>query len=232
MTRILLALLVLLLPAAAVAQEVAISDRREADGTLTLSHEVVVAAPAAEVWAAISTPEGWRTWAVPVSWSGRRSHSIESELQAGRAARRSDASSASISSPRPARPAARLPHDQAPAGFPHFDIYARVTSFFELEPVDAAHTRVRLTGTRLCRRRGRPAAARLLPRRQPGLARAAARPLRQRPDRLGGAALEKSDCHSFRHFQTSRDRLRLLRAASRAAPARAATGRRCAIRGT
>ena len=51
--------LLLLAPAMAHAQDVTIADRREADGTLTLSHEVVVAAPAAEIWTAISTPEGW-----------------------------------------------------------------------------------------------------------------------------------------------------------------------------
>jgi hypothetical protein len=35
---------------------------------------------------------------------------------------------------------------RAPQGFPHFETYARVTVFVELESVDATHTRVRLTG--------------------------------------------------------------------------------------
>jgi uncharacterized protein YndB with AHSA1/START domain len=146
MTRILLAFLFLVLPAAATAQEVTVSDRREADGTLTLSHEVVVAAPAAEIWAAISTPEGWRTWAVPVSWTAADDpDSIESSYDPAA---------------RPGDPTiirqhflARLPGrllvfrtTRAPQGFPHFDVYARVTSFFEIEPVDAGHSRVRLTG--------------------------------------------------------------------------------------
>ena len=147
MTRFLLALLFLLMPSAAAARDVAISDRREADGTLTLSHEVVVAAPAADVWAAIATPEGWRTWAVPVSWTAADDpDSIESSYDPGA---------------RPGDPTiirqhflARLPGrmlvfrtTRAPQGFPHFETYARVTSFFELEAIDAARTRVRLTGT-------------------------------------------------------------------------------------
>jgi uncharacterized protein YndB with AHSA1/START domain len=146
MTRFLLALL-LFMPCAAVAQDVAIGDRREADGTLTLSHEVVVAAPVADVWAAISTPAGWRTWAVPVSWTAADDPgSIESSYDPAA---------------RPGDPTiirqhflARLPGrllvfrtTRAPQGFPHFETYARVTSFFELEAIDATRTRVRLTGT-------------------------------------------------------------------------------------
>ena len=146
MTRIFLALLFLALPASALAQDVAISDRREADGTLTLSHEVVVAAPLADVWTAISTPAGWRTWAVPVSWTAPDDpESIEGSYNPAA---------------RPGDPSiirqhflARLPErmlvfrtTRAPQGFPHFETYARVTNFFALEPVDAGHTRVRLTG--------------------------------------------------------------------------------------
>lgn len=37
----------------------------EADGTTTLDQRVVVNAPLAEVWQALSTGEGWRTWAAP-----------------------------------------------------------------------------------------------------------------------------------------------------------------------
>ncbi|HVQ06886.1 MAG TPA: SRPBCC family protein [Allosphingosinicella sp.] len=146
MTKIVLALLILLLPATVMGQDVAISDRREADGTLTLSHEVVIAAPAAEIWAAIASPEGWRTWAVPVSWvAADDPDSIESSYDPAA---------------RPGDPTiirqhflARLPGrllvfrtTRAPQGFPHFETYARVTSFFEVEPVDATHSRIRLTG--------------------------------------------------------------------------------------
>ncbi len=146
MTRFFLALILLALPAVTLAQDVALSDRREADGTLTLSHEVVVAAPAAEIWAAISTPEGWRTWAVPVSWTAADDPgSIESSYDP--AARPGDPSI--IRQHFLARLPGRLlvfRTTRAPRGFPHFETYARVTSFFELEAIDATRTRVRLTG--------------------------------------------------------------------------------------
>lgn len=147
MLRLALAALVLLAPAAAPAQDVTIADRREADGTLTLSHELVVPAPRDAVYAALATPEGWRTWATPVSWvPADDPDGIEGSYNPQ------------------ARPGgtdlirqhflARLPGRllvfrtvRAPAGFPHFDVYQRVTVFIELEGVDATHTRVRLTGT-------------------------------------------------------------------------------------
>ncbi len=147
MLRLALAALLVLAPAAVSAQEVAITDRREADGTLTLSHEVVVPAARDAVWAAISTPEGWRTWATPVSWvPADEPEAIEGSYDPAA---------------RPGAPSlirqrilARLPGRmmvfrtvRAPQGFPHFDVYSQVTTFFELESVDAGHTRVRLTGT-------------------------------------------------------------------------------------
>ena len=147
MLRLALAALLLLAPVVAQAQNVAITDRREADGTLTLSHEVVVPAPRDAVWAAISTPDGWRTWATPVSWiPADEPEAIEGSYDPAA---------------RPGAPSlirqrilARLPGRlmvfrtvRAPQGFPHFDVYQRVTVFFELESVDAGHTRVRLTGT-------------------------------------------------------------------------------------
>jgi uncharacterized protein YndB with AHSA1/START domain len=147
MLRLTLSALLFLLPAMAAAQDVTMSERREADGTTTLAHEVILPAPTAEVWAAISTPEGWRTWATPVSWvPADDPDAIEGSYDPN------------------ARPGdttlirqhiiARLPGRlyvfstvRAPEGFPHFETYRRVVTFFELEPVDATHTRVRLTGT-------------------------------------------------------------------------------------
>lgn len=147
MLRLALAALFFLLPATAEAQDVAVWERHEADGTLTLSHEITVPAPRDEVYAAVSTPEGWRTWATPVSWvPADDPDAIEGSYNPD------------------ARPGgtdlirqhflARLPGRllvfrtvRAPQGFPHFDVYQRVTIFIELESVDATHTRVRLTGT-------------------------------------------------------------------------------------
>lgn len=147
MLRLAFAALLFLAPADVAAQDVAITDRREADGTLTLSHEVVVSAPRDAVWAAIATPAGWTTWATPVSWVPEdEPDAIEGSYDPAA---------------RPGAPSlirqrilARLPGRlmvfrtvRAPQGFPHFDVYQRVTLFFELESVDAGHTRVRLTGT-------------------------------------------------------------------------------------
>ena len=147
MLRLAFAALLLLAPAAAPAQGVTVTDRHEADGTLTLSHEIIVPAPRDAVYAAVATPEGWRTWATPVSWvPADDTDAIEGSYNPA------------------ARPGgtdlirqhflARLPGRllvfrtvRAPQGFPHFDVYQRVTIFIELESVDAAHTRVRLTGT-------------------------------------------------------------------------------------
>lgn len=41
---------------------------QQEDGGSALVHEAVVAAPAADVWQAVSTVEGWKTWSVPVAW--------------------------------------------------------------------------------------------------------------------------------------------------------------------
>jgi len=121
MRHLFVALVLAIAPTAAVAQDVVIAERREADNSLTLAHEIVVAAPQAEVWAAISTPEGWRTWAVPVSWTAPDDpDSIEGSY---------------TPSARPGDPSiirqhflARLPArllvfrtTRAPEGFPHFD---------------------------------------------------------------------------------------------------------------
>ena len=57
----LLALLLLLLPLPAAAQEVTVSEAPH-----TLIHEIVVPAPPAEVWQAVGTTDGWRTWATPL----------------------------------------------------------------------------------------------------------------------------------------------------------------------
>lgn len=147
MLRLALAALLFLAPAAAAAQDVDISDRREADGTLTLSHTVVVPAAREAVWAAISTPAGWRTWATPVSWVPEdQPDAIEGSYNPEARPGGTDLIRQHV--------LARLPGRllvfrtvRAPQGFPHFDVYSRVTLFFELESVDSGHTRVRLTGT-------------------------------------------------------------------------------------
>jgi len=123
---------------------ISISVHRRADGKSDLVHEAVVAAPVAEVWGAISTADGWRSWAVPVSWTPE-ADVIETSYTP--TARPGDPSTIRQ------RIVAAVPERllvfrtiRAPQGFPDFETYAAVTSIFELEPVGADRTRVRLTG--------------------------------------------------------------------------------------
>lgn len=143
MTRLLLAL-ILFVAAPAAAQEVRISEEREADRSTTMAHEVIVPAPAAEAWTAISTPEGWRTWAVPAAW-----------MVEGETLETSYTPTAQPGDPSTIRQhlVAALPGrllvfrtTKAPAGFPHFETFRRVTHFFEVEPAGEGRSRVRLTG--------------------------------------------------------------------------------------
>jgi uncharacterized protein YndB with AHSA1/START domain len=115
------------------------------DGSRRLSHEIVVDAPAAEVWAAISTAEGWKSWAVPVAWSP-----APDLIETSYAAEAVPGDPSTIRQ----QILLRLPERlmvfrtvKAPAGFPDFDSYAKVVSAFELEPTGEGRTRVRLTGT-------------------------------------------------------------------------------------
>ena len=126
-------------------EPVAISTTRTPDGRHSLVHETVVDAPAEAVWQAISTVDGWRTWAVPVAW--------EPEPDVIETSYSPDARSGDPSTIRQ-RIMAAVPGRllvfrtiRAPAGFPHFDTFAQVTSLFELEPVGDGRTRVRLTGS-------------------------------------------------------------------------------------
>ena len=128
-----------------VAEPIAVSKARGPDGSHSLTHETIIDAPAAEVWAAISTAEGWKSWAVPVAWAPEP-NLIETSYDP--AARPGDKSTIRQ------RLVAQVPGRtlvfssvKAPEGFPNFETFAKVTSIFELEPVDARRTRVRLTGS-------------------------------------------------------------------------------------
>lgn len=137
----------LLLSAPAPAQDVTVSEQRDPAGTLILSHEVIVAASPDAVWAAISTPEGWRTWAAPVSRSVEGAPDLI-ETSYTPTAQPNDRTTIrqQILFRIPARLFA-FRTVKAPEGFPHFDIYRQVVSIFELTPEAGAATRVRLTGT-------------------------------------------------------------------------------------
>jgi uncharacterized protein YndB with AHSA1/START domain len=117
----------------------------EADGTRTLVHETIVDAPAAKVWQAISTAEGWRGWAAPVArFVGE--DLLETSYDPG----------APVGGPQMIRQqiVARIPGRmlvfrtvKAPAGFPDFETFAKVVNVIELVPQGEGRTLVRLTGT-------------------------------------------------------------------------------------
>ena len=133
-------------PAAAATEPVAVTKRQAAEGSHIMIHEVVVDAPLPAVWTAISTAEGWRTWAAPASWTPQCCPDIlETSYSPG--ARPDDPSTIKQ------QIVARIPEVllvfrtvKAPKGFPDFDTYAKVTSVLQLEPVAEGKTKVRLTG--------------------------------------------------------------------------------------
>ena len=145
-------------PAAAAAPApVAVQKVAEADGSHTLVHEVIVAAPAGEVWNAVATAEGWKSWAVPVAWAP-----APDVIETSYAADAKPDDPSTIRQQVLARVPGRLMAFRtvkAPARFPDFDTYDDVVSLFELEPLGPALTRVRLTGTGYA---GTEAGARLL----------------------------------------------------------------------
>ena len=117
----------------------------ELDGSSTLVVEVEVPAPVAEVWHAISTPEGWQSWAVPLA------RVVEGEPDMMET---SYDPAAPVGGPGTIRQlfVARIPGRllafrtvKAPQGFPDFDTYRNVVSVFELEPRGDRATFVRLT---------------------------------------------------------------------------------------
>lgn len=127
------------------ARQVQITAVQETDGTHTLTHELVVDATNRDVWIAISTPEGWRTWAAPVA------RQIPTD---GTVIETSYTPGATIGDPTTIRQSflAKVPErllvfrtTKAPEGFPHFGTFQRVVSIFELEQLGPRRTRVRLT---------------------------------------------------------------------------------------
>lgn len=117
------------------------------DGKRTLVHEVLVDAPPAEVWAAISTAEGWRSWAVPVAWTPPGEVDvIETSYDASGKAGDPGTIRQRLLTAVPNHVLA-FRTVKAPSGFPHWEAYRAVTSVFLLDSVGDRRTRVRLIGT-------------------------------------------------------------------------------------
>ena len=127
-----------------VGKPVRVTVHAETDGSRTMVHETVVDAPIADVWTAISTPQGWMTWAVPAAWISPENPDVV-ETSYDRADR--PGSPGTIQQHFVARIPGRLlvfRTIKTPIGFPHPETYRDVTNIFELEPAER-RTRVRLT---------------------------------------------------------------------------------------
>ena len=131
-------------PGAASADEVKVTRQVEADRTTTMVHEVLVDASPAAVWTAISTADGWMTWAVPVAWISKADPDlIETSYDPASKPGGPDTIQQRFGE-RVAGRSLAFRTVKAPAGFPHWDEYQKVTSVFEIEPA-GQQTRVRLT---------------------------------------------------------------------------------------
>ena len=138
-------MLALIVAAATVASPVAVTKHKSADGGHAMTHEVVVAAPVAEVWRAISTAEGWESWAVPTAWSPQPDI-IETSYTPTAEPDDPTTIKQQVLFAAPER-LMLFRTVKAPDGFPDFDTFAKVTNLFEVEPVGEGRTRVRLIGT-------------------------------------------------------------------------------------
>lgn len=138
------AALLLAVPGAAQVGDVTVGKTVEADATTTMVHEVLVDATPAEVWAAISTAEGWMTWAVPVARIvDGDADLIESSYDPASEPGGPDTIQQRFGE-RIAGKRLAFRTVKAPAGFPHWDEYRQVGSVFEIEAA-GGQTRVRLT---------------------------------------------------------------------------------------
>ena len=137
--------LALATPAAADSGRVENCSHADASRERMLCHALVVPGSSVDVWALVATAEGWRTWAAPVAALDLRSGGLL-ETSYNPAARIGDPGN--IRNRVLAFTPERLLVIQiadAPPGFPHADLARELTTAIELEPVDASHTRVRIT---------------------------------------------------------------------------------------
>jgi uncharacterized protein YndB with AHSA1/START domain len=118
----------------------------EANGDRTLQLAVVVPASAKDAFAAFATTEGWKTWAVPFAVGDARVGAVMETAYRldAKAGDRTNIKNEFI---------ARLPgrllvfrNVQAPPDFRHADLFAKVVSIVEFEPLGPASTRVVMSG--------------------------------------------------------------------------------------
>lgn len=119
----------------------------ERNGSRTLVAEALVPAPVEKLWDAVTTAEGWKSWAVPMAWVSPTDPDL---LETAYDPAAKPGAAGNIQQ----RFIARLPRRmlifrtiKTPAGFPHAQAYMRVTNFLELEAQPGGSTRVRLSST-------------------------------------------------------------------------------------
>jgi uncharacterized protein YndB with AHSA1/START domain len=128
------------------ANDVSIEVATQSDGSLILTHEVLVPAPPAAVWAAVVTAEGFASWAAPFAHVDFRiGGAIESSY-------RLDAALGDEGNIRN-RIVAYLPERllvlhavAAPPGFPAPEVLPHLASVFEFEAAGEHATRLRVHG--------------------------------------------------------------------------------------
>lgn len=134
--------------AAGASAEVPVEERiveTEEGGTM-LAHAIVVDAPAEDAWAAISTSEGWMSWAVPFAVvdfriGGTIETSYDPEAEAGDPANIVHRIQAFL----PGRMLA-MRVEQVPPGFPFADAMGELFSVTEIEDLGDGSTRITVTG--------------------------------------------------------------------------------------
>lgn len=117
-----------------------------AEGGFVLRHEAVVPAPPGEVWEAVSTTEGWMSWAVPFArvdfrLGGRIETSYDPSAQAGDPANIISRILAYL----PGRMIA-FQAEQAPPDFPHPELLEGLFSVLEITPHGEGESRVAVSG--------------------------------------------------------------------------------------
>ena len=119
--------------------------RQDADGGRALCHELIVAAPADDVWRLFASTEGLQSWVAPLAIMDLRvGGAWETSYRPG--ARVGDAANIRnrVLSFLPERMLS-IAVDRAPEGFPEADLVRDLWTVIEFEAVDAAQTRVRVS---------------------------------------------------------------------------------------
>ena len=119
----------------------------ESDGTRTLVHVAEVDAPIADVWATLTTPDGWKMWGPSFAvFDLRLGGSIETGYHEGAYAGDPQNIRHRILAIVPERLIA-LKVEQAPARGPvNMDMLASMWGVYELEPLGVDRTRMTITG--------------------------------------------------------------------------------------